>query len=225
MRITIATVSLVTALLVTACGSEVRATDAVPSSSTTSTTISAPSTSTTTGKVSPVLISFPTKASVDAWTNVDDSVMGGISASESTWIADGGVGALDFSGVLSTESNGGFASTLGPIDRSIGERATGSSGLRINASGDGRTYLLQLRAGRNDGERWIARFTPRTESASVTGGELVPFAEFIAVNRFLGPITPSAPLDPSTISQIGVYVLDAQVGEFRLVLASISAEG
>ena len=149
--------------------------------------------------------------------------MGGVSASESTWLANGGTGALVFSGVLSTESNGGFASTLGPFDRGIGGRAAGTAGLRVNSVGDGRTYLLQLRAGSDDNERWIARFTPKPSGAA-NGGELIPLGAFEAVNRFLRPITPTGPLDPSTISQIGVYVLDAQVGEFRLVLESINAE-
>lgn len=224
MRATIGALVLAAGLMITGCGSDANATDSTPSTSSTSTTL-APTTSSSTIAVQAekLLVSFPDPVSADAWTNVDDSVMGGISASESTWIDDGGTGALVFSGVLSTESNGGFASTLGPLDRSIGGRATGTTALRIKATGDGRTYLLQLRAGEDGGERWIARFTPRA-SSTATGGELVPFDSFEAVNRFLRPVTPSTPLDPSTISQIGVYVLDAQVGEFRLVLGSINAE-
>jgi hypothetical protein len=43
------------------------------------------------------------------------------------------------------------------------------------------------------------------------------------VNRFLSPATPSAPLDPATITQIGFYLIDEQVGNFRLAIERITA--
>jgi hypothetical protein len=43
------------------------------------------------------------------------------------------------------------------------------------------------------------------------------------VNRFLRPITPNSPLDPSTIEQIGIYLIDEQVGDFRLAIEQITA--
>lgn len=212
------------ALVAAACSSST-STPAPPPEST-STMAPATTTSTTSSPSSAVLVAFPDPASTEGWINVDDSVMGGVSASESSWFAIGSSGALLFTGILSTESNGGFASTLGPADVTIGERAAGSTALRVQAQGDGRTYLLQLRAGRNGNERWIARFTPpsapansQTTDASVT----VPIASFEAVDRFLRPLNSSDQLDPSTIVQLGIYVLDAQVGEFRLLLQSVDA--
>ena len=226
MRVALFAIVGASVLLIGACSSDSTATDSTASTSTTSstTTISSPPLSVLTPTPNAAtLVSFPDPASVDAWTNVDDSVMGGVSASESTWLSNGGAGALVFSGVLSTESNGGFSSTLGPLNRRIGELSANARGLRIISIGDGRTYLLQLRAGSDGNERWIARFTPQPSGAA-NRGELIPFGAFEAVNRFLRPVTPAAPLNPSTIIQVGVYVLDAQVGEFRLVLESINAE-
>ena len=170
------------------------------------------------------IVSFPDASSVAAWRNVDDSVMGGVSASRSSWVASEGRGAMEFTGDLSTENNGGFASTLSRVDTGLGMRAAGARALSVRAFGDGRTYLLQLRAGPSGADRWISRFTPPSGD---TGGSSVnielPLASFEPVNQFLRPVDPQAALDPASISQIGIYVLDGQVGSFRLIFESISA--
>ena len=131
---------------------------------------------------------------------------------------------MEFTGELSTDNNGGFASTLSRVDPDLGRRASGSRALAVRASGDGRTYLLQLRAGPSGADRWISRFTPL---AGLAGGTIstseLPLVSFEPVNQFLRPVDPVAALDPATISQIGVYLLDGQVGSFRLMLESISA--
>ena len=172
---------------------------------------------------SAAVASFPDAASVESWRNVDDSVMGGVSVSTSTWIRRGADGAMEFSGELSTDNNGGFASVLSRVDRGYGVRAAGSRALGVRAVGDGRTYLLQLRAGPSGTDRWISRFTPPTADTGGAGPTVeLPLSSFEPVNQFLRPVDPIAALDPAEISQIGVYVLDGQVGSFRLVLQSIS---
>jgi NADH dehydrogenase [ubiquinone] 1 alpha subcomplex assembly factor 1 len=218
----IALVSAVTVTLMTSCAGD---SSTVADSTTTvePTTSSSSSSSTTSSVVTPsvddILVSFPGPASVAAWNNVDDSVMGGVSASTSEWQD----GALVFTGLLSTANNGGFASIFGPPDRSIGARSAGASALGVDAVGDGRTYLLQLRAGASGDDRWISRFTPVPVGDRTLGTIVMPIAAFEPVDRFLRPINASQPLDPATIMQIGVYVLDGQVGEFRLSLRAITA--
>lgn len=209
-------------LTLSGCSSSTRSSDVAPDTTSVVEVTTSTSTTTTVAPSSDVLVSFPDAASVARWANVDDSVMGGVSASRSTWTTDGGVGALAFTGVLSTERNGGFSSTLGPIDRTMGARAAGARALKVEASGDGRTYLLQLRAGADSAQRWIARFTPPT-SAGVPAHSTIAIDAFESVSQFLRPITPAGPLDPSTITQLGIYVLDGQVGEFRLVLTAVTA--
>ncbi|MBU6329025.1 MAG: CIA30 family protein [Acidobacteria bacterium] len=218
----LAVVGLALGLIAGACGGSAATSSVDPSVETTA----APSPSTTASSASTiassaVIVAFPDPASVDAWRNVDDSVMGGVSDSTSSWVdVDGG--AMEFTGDLSTENNGGFASTLSPVDRTFGARAVGAGALRVSAQGDGRTYLLQLRAGANGSDRWISRFTPAADGATGSSAIDLPIASFEAVNGFLRPVTPTGPLDPATITQIGVYVLDGQVGRFRLVLVSIT---
>jgi NADH dehydrogenase [ubiquinone] 1 alpha subcomplex assembly factor 1 len=208
----------VTVTLMTSCTSESMPV-AEPATTITSTSSTTANTITGTPLGDNIVVSFPDPASVAAWNNVDDSVMGGVSASTSTWQDK----ALVFTGTLSTDNNGGFASILGPVDRTIRERSTGATSLVINAVGDGRTYLLQLRAGTSGNDRWISRFTPQLLGDDVLSPVVMPISSFEPVDRFLRPTNTSQPLDPATIIQIGVYVLDGQVGEFQLTLRSISS--
>jgi len=171
-----------------------------------------------------VLFDFATPQSVTGWSSVDDSVMGGISKSTTTWDDTNGSGALLFSGLMTTEQNGGFASTLGPPDQSLGQVAAGAKALGVNAIGDGRTYVLQLRAGQTGADRWIARFTPSTKPEGTNGNLVsIPLESFAPVDRFLRPTAPRTPFDPATIVQISVYLIDEQIGNFRLAIKAFTA--
>jgi NADH dehydrogenase [ubiquinone] 1 alpha subcomplex assembly factor 1 len=170
-----------------------------------------------------VLFDFAKPQSVTGWSSIDDSVMGGISKSTTTWDETDGSGALLFSGLMTTEQNGGFTSTLGPPDRSLGQVAAGAKALGVNAIGDGRTYVLQLRADQSE-TRWIARFTPLTKHEGTNGNLVsIPLESFAPVDRFLRPATARAPLDPANIVQISVYLIDEQIGDFRLAIKAFTA--
>ena len=144
--------------------------------------------------------------------------MGGLSTSSVTF----GNGGLVFSGSISLENNGGFASARSPQDLDIGRRAAGAKSLRVRAVGDGKTYLLKVGAA---GQPWsyIQRFT--TEAAVQRIYDL-PVADFRAVGRRLEP-APGAPqtLDPASISQISFYILDKQQGPFQLTVGAVGAHG
>ena len=161
-----------------------------------------------------VLVDFSDPAAVAAWTTVNDPVMGGRSTSTVTF----GDGGLVFSGTISLENNGGFASARSPFDPEIGNRAAGATALRLRAQADGRTYLLKLETG----QPWsyVQRFA--TEAGIKRTYEL-PVAGFEPVGRFLDPLPIAPPIDPSAISRIGIYILDKQEGPFRLVATAIEA--
>jgi len=213
------------AFLLSSCSSETRSTPSTETSVTTE--LALPVTAAPVAPPSPnanVLFEFDSPQSIAGWSSVDDSVMGGISASTTTWVETDGSGALLFSGMMTTEQNGGFTSTLGPSDQRLGQVATGATALGVSAIGDGRTYVMQLRAGRSGQDRWIARFTPTsTTGASSAALVSIPIESFAPVSRFLRPITPNSPLDSSTIEQIGIYLIDEQVGNFRLAIEQITA--
>ena len=89
-----------------------------------------------------VLASFDKPDSIRSWKSVNDGVMGGVS--------EGGFKRTDantllFSGTLSLENNGGFAS-IRTEPRAMD--LTGLSALVVKARGDGRTYWIELRVAR-----------------------------------------------------------------------------
>jgi NADH dehydrogenase [ubiquinone] 1 alpha subcomplex assembly factor 1 len=213
----LALLSAVTVTLMTSCADE--STPATQPATTLEPTSTTSPTTTTKSIAGDIIVSFPDEASISPWRNIDDSVMGGVSASTSTWQD----GALVFTGTLSTANNGGFSSIFAPVDRTLGTRSAGATAFGIDAVGDGRTYVLQLRAGASGDNCWISRFTPPVVDDRTLGDIVLPISSFEPVDRFLRPTNSSQPLDPATIIQIGVYVLDGQVGEFQLTLRSISA--
>ena len=165
-----------------------------------------------------VLVDFDDAGEVAAWRTVNDPVMGGLSTSQ-VGFGDGG---MVFSGTISLENNGGFASARGPQNPDIGRKAAGATALRIRALGDGKTYVLRVGTA---GLPWsyIQRFS--TEAGVARSYDL-PIAGFQAVGMRLDP-APNAPqtLDPSGISQVSVYILDKQQGPFEITIGSIEAAG
>jgi len=162
------------------------------------------------------LVDLDDAGEVAAWTTVNDPVMGGKSASRIEF----GNGGLVFSGNISLENNGGFASARGPQDPDMGRRAAGATSLLVRARGDGKTYVLKVATA---GQPWsyIQRFA--TEAGVQRSYEL-PVAGFEPVGMRLDP-APDAPqtLNPSSISQVSVYILDKQQGPFELTVSSIDA--
>jgi len=163
-----------------------------------------------------VLVDLNDASAVAAWTTINDPVMGGLSTSRITF----GDGGLVFSGNISLENNGGFASARSPQNPDIGLKATGAKSLRVRALGDGKTYVVKVGAA---GQPWsyIQRFS--TEAAVQRTYDL-PIEGFQAVGMRLDP-APYAPqtLDPSSISQVAIYILDEQQGPFALTISAIDA--
>jgi hypothetical protein len=163
-----------------------------------------------------VVVAFDDPAAVADWTTINDPVMGGLSTSTATF----GDGGLVFSGIISLDNNGGFASTRGPQDPGIGQRAAGATALGVRARGDGKTYVMKVDSA---GQPWsyIQRFS--TDPGVWRTYEL-PIGGFQAVGMRLDP-APYAPqiLDPSTVSRISIYILDKQQGPFSLTVSSINA--
>ncbi len=161
-----------------------------------------------------VVVSFAEAGSIEGWSNVDDTVMGGVSASTTSWED----GRLVFAGDLSLENNGGFTSIRSPQDAALGSVLDGADAIGVVAEGDGRTYVLQLRTA--DELLYIARF------ATVDGEQQryeLPLDGFEPVTRFLDPAPDTPPLDPSTVVQLAIYLLDGQVGPFRLAVSAVDA--
>lgn len=203
------------AFLIVSCGSTGRTADA---DETTNAPVTPRSSAQAVQPAGPdvVLVDLDDASEVATWTTVSDPVMGGLSTSKIEF----GDGGLAFSGNISLENNGGFASARSSQDPDIGRRATGAKSLRVRALGDGKTYLLKVGTA---GQSWayIQRFT--TEASVLRTYEL-PIEGFQPVGMRLDP-APDAPqtLDPSSINQVSIYILDKQQGPFEVTVSAIDA--
>lgn len=148
------------------------------------------------------------------WSIVNDGVMGGLSRGD---LEQTDQGTVLFSGHLSLENNGGFASTralLGPQDLSDYE------GVLVRVRGDGRTYQLRLRTSDSfDGLAYRSEFD--TEEG-VWKEIRLPFSTFQPSFRGYVP-RGAGPLDTRQIRQLGFLIGDKKEGPFRLEIAWVKA--
>ena len=149
------------------------------------------------------------------WYTVNDDVMGGISTSMVS--TDAETQRLVFSGNLSLENNGGFASIRSQwSDYDL----TGYDGIVLRVRGDGRTYQFRIRAEETGAE--IAHAALIETEAGIWRDIYVSFEEMIPVYR--GVIVRRAPaLDPGSVRSFGLMLADKQEGEFFLEVETLSA--
>jgi hypothetical protein len=160
-----------------------------------------------------VLVNF-TEQDEAQWSVVNDGVMGGRSSSD---IEPTGEGTALFSGHLSLENNGGFASvrtSFSSLDLSP------YTGVTLRVRGDGRPYQLRFRMdGSFDGVAHGSGF-------DTVPGEWVeielPFTSFQPTFRGRVP-RGAGPLDPARIRQMTFLIGDKKEGPFNLEIAWVKA--
>jgi hypothetical protein len=150
---------------------------------------------------------------VGRWIRVHDTVMGGRSAGD----LRSGASGLVFTGEVSLQNNGGFASVrTGPRDFGL----AGAEGLLVRVRGDGRTYRLRLRL--DDQFDGIAYSADLATEAGVWTDVRVPFAAFVPVWRGRQLDGPE-PVAPARIRQLGFMIADKAAGPFRLEIGRVAA--
>jgi len=165
--------------------------------------------------VATTLLKFDDSADAALWRPVDDVVMGGVSRST---FERAGAGVARFSGNVSLENFGGFASVRTPPRD---WDAAGAQAFLLRVRGDGKTYKFTLRTDDSfDGVQYQARFTP-------VAGEWtelrLPVASFVPT--FRGRTVPGAPtLDPARVRSLGFMISDKQAGPFELLVDHIRVE-
>jgi uncharacterized surface protein with fasciclin (FAS1) repeats len=149
------------------------------------------------------------------WLSVNDNVMGGLS--------EGGFRitkekVLEFSGTISLERQGGFASIrTRPADLGL----DGHDTIALRVKGDGRTYYLDLRT--------TAAFPASSYRAPLktqkdTWQEVrVPLKDF-EYSAFGKRIAGAEGLTANKVQSVGFTLADKQAGPFRLEIAWIRAE-
>ncbi len=141
------------------------------------------------------------------WDSIDDRIMGGASCSASEVTADG---TLCFSGTVSLENDGGFASirsAAGDFDLSRGESVV------IRVKGDGKTYKLGMRIDVFfDGVTYLTEFaTEDGKWQEVT----LPFSALLPFHHGQ-KLTNAAPFNPAEVKSFVLLIGGGQEGSFRL---------
>lgn len=155
------------------------------------------------------LVDFDDAADFAAWQPIDDVVMGGVSRSTFKQAAPG---IASFSGLVSLDHGGGFASVR--TQARVWPTADAKAFV-LCCRGDGGMYKFTVRVDDGfDGVQYQARFAPpRGEWTTV----VLPVAEFVASYR--GRAVPGArPLDPAQVRQLGLMISDRQAGPFELLV-------
>ena len=161
-----------------------------------------------------VLFDFDSDFDVSTWRIVNDTVMGGVSSSALERLANGGA---VFTGNVSLENNGGFASLQ---SKPSAYDFIGYEGLAIRIKGDGKRYKFSLKSN-------IFLDSPRYEAAFTTDKGVwatlkIPFNTLVPT--FRGRVlTNETPLDISKVKSFSFLISDKQAGPFRLEINWVKA--
>jgi uncharacterized surface protein with fasciclin (FAS1) repeats len=165
------------------------------------------------GKDAEVLASFENPSSLQNWVSVNDGVMGGVSKGgfEHTERK-----TLLFSGELSLENNGGFASIR---TKPSAMDLAGASGIIVKARGDGRTYWVDVRTDRQPSASSYRADMPTLKNAFKEA--LLPLSDFKP--QAFGRQLPGGPVNPASIVSVGFTLADKKAGPFELEIEYIKA--
>ena len=159
------------------------------------------------------LATFESDECLEAWTSVNDGVMGGVSKGG---FSRSEQGTLIFKGELSLENNGGFSSIrMKPTELNL----SGMSALVVKAKGDGRTYWLELRVANQMAASSYRAYLPTT--AAEWKEIRVPLADFKL--QAFGRELPIKALDPAAVASVGFTLADKKAGAFELEIESVKA--
>lgn len=159
-----------------------------------------------------IILDFTDQDIATKWEAIDDRIMGGGSRSTPEYVSEIG---LRFSGNVSLENDGGFAS----IRSATGEyNLSQFSGLSLRLRGDGKSYKLSLRTDVfYDGVSYQAEF--KTEAGVWQEVEL-PFNAFLPTHHGL-KLSTVAPMDTTNVRSFGLFIAGKQEGPFQLEITKV----
>ncbi len=161
-----------------------------------------------------VLFDFDKPKAEEAWRNVNDGVMGGVSDGKFRVTDEK---TMEFYGNLSLENNGGFASVrCRPAKFDLSK----FDGVGFKVRGDGRTYYFNIHVPSR-----LPAFSYRAKFETQAGKwqEIqIPFKDFRATS--FGRELRGA-LDPAKVQSVGFLLADKKAGPFKLEVDWIRAGG
>ncbi|TAE67160.1 MAG: CIA30 family protein [Bacteroidetes bacterium] len=158
------------------------------------------------------IYTFSTQTNIKEWRIVNDGVMGGISKS-SLSLTEAGNG--QFSGHVSLENNGGFASIQ--LDTKI-KLTEDEKFVVLRIKGDGKRYELRLKGKSSQYESYVYQF--------ITSGKWqklkLPISEFYP--QFRGQQLNIPNFNFSNITQVSFLIANKEEEDFKLLIDWISLE-
>jgi NADH dehydrogenase [ubiquinone] 1 alpha subcomplex assembly factor 1 len=140
------------------------------------------------------------------WTVANDGVMGGVSTSR--LVTKGGI--AKFSGAVSLENNGGFASVRSGVPQAaIPNDATA---FQVRVKGDGKAF--QFNVDTPAGWYWYSMTPAKGKWSMVT----IPFADLVPVTRFGEPTQRAQFNSSQPVTRIGVLISNKRAENFSLSL-------
>jgi hypothetical protein len=161
------------------------------------------------------LFLFDHPQSVAAWGAIDDRVMGGVSRSALRFDP---AGHAVFSGVVSPDNNGGFASVRALVSGMSDVPDGVVDALQITVCGDGRRYKLNLRIdGGFDGVNYQVAF----DTGPGAWQRLRLAIEAFRATFRGRPVADAPVLRGARVRQVGLMIADRQFGPFELAIREI----
>ncbi len=162
------------------------------------------------------IYTFTTQTKVNEWRIMNDGVMGGISNSSLT-LTDTGHG--QFSGHVSLENNGGFASIqLNKIVELTQYPAAEKKFIVLRVKGDGKAYEFRLKGEISKSESYVHQFTTTGEWENIK----LPISEFYP--QFRGRKLNIPNFNFKNIEQVSFLIANKQEEDFKLLIDWIGLE-
>jgi hypothetical protein len=155
------------------------------------------------------IFNFSSETSIDNWQIVNDGVMGGLSDS-SIKLTEEGYGS--FSGHVSLENNGGFASVRLPTDIKVENK---KQEIVLKIKGDGKTYQCRLKGSRNQSESYVYEFSTSGgwQTIKLTVNDFYP--------QYRGRKLNAPNFDFEKIALFGFLIANKKEEDFKLLIDSI----
>ena len=158
------------------------------------------------------IYAFTAQSKVNEWRIVNDDVMGGISESS---IACTAAGHGLFSGHVSMENNGGFASIQ--LNTRI-KLAKEQKFIVLRIKGDGKAYEFRMKSEISQYESYVHSFATSGEWQTIK----LPISEFYP--QFRGRRLNSPNFNFNTIQQVSFLIANKQEEDFKLWIDRIDIE-
>jgi monofunctional biosynthetic peptidoglycan transglycosylase len=161
------------------------------------------------------VLDFAGPDTAQKWQAVNDGVMGGVSDGRYRITAEK---TLEFSGTLSLENNGGFASVrTKPTELDIKDGDT----IVLRVKGDGREYVLNLYT--KSRRMAFSYRAPLPTMKDEWTGVRVPLEDFIPT-AFGRRVQGMGPVEPDQINGLGFMLSDKKPGKFQMQVEWVKVE-